>query len=528
MNRTLRRWVWIACLLLAYGMYLMTALEQASRPPSDGWSRQQTVARLEGLTAYGLRSTGGITAAADGDGMVLLYADSGRLYRVHLDAEGLPGAPETISESFPYPDRMSLVAQADAWDLTVLQDRSVSRQRLTETGLADRRPVGPQEARDLTVSGDRTAILTVEGIEIAAGSQQNVTIPGEFSHLRWTPGTTGPLAAVRQYEGVKQAVLLAADGKVQRVWPLSGDTRTSVSALVPYDGGVLAELKDSRTGSVRLMNCGADHDAAVEVMASDGDLNPVLLAEGQENQLYVTLAQRKGDDQTVWNVARFRWNAGKAEPLGFVTRTDAYSLPLAAWKTAGGDGLLTADLSGDAKTLAVSGNSAALVAKTAGIGRLELAEALPGTLLTLLPTLMVGLFPVVFIAGPVMAALFLLSVLRLRQAEASWRKVVAVALAGHLLLKLLFAFRWVLFNRSIPDMAAQLPGYLNSPGAMLLTVGAGALAAWVVAMPLSRDRMSGDFWSAYSHFAWADLSVFVLTVMPYYYAYAGMPVFYTP
>lgn len=221
-------------------------------------------------------------------------------------------------------------------------------------------------------------------------------------------------------------------------------------------------------------------------------MNPVVLGIRQGSlQLLLTQEQRKGDDQSVRNIRRVLWDGARLTPQGFVTRTDALSIPVAGWTAGQWQYVLSTDLSGDAKRLMLSGDAPQLRAQTAPLSREELEALLPGAVMTLLPATMVGLFPAVYILMPVLSVLFAVSAFNLSWAERNSRLLLRLALGGHLLAKVLFAYTRVLFNGSIPDMATQLPWYLNSPVAMALTLLVSTAAAWGIAQLRNPARAPG-------------------------------------
>ncbi len=535
----MKRRIWLAAWLLAmataFGLYLLTVITEAQRPPEPEWSRPLILDTLEGLSAYELRSNDGIAVAADAAGARIFYqAPQKGLLAVAVDSDGKAADPIVLDAGFGPADRMMAYEEDGALFLAALQERRLNRYRLEGDAPTLSRTEPLMDIRDFDRHAGRWLAQTEDSVFFSHEGGET-TLAADCQRARWVPGAAPQACLVVTQAGRKVLQFAALTGSTVSIlqeWPLPADAQTAVGALAPYAGenitGALVELKDYKTGRVRVVDYRLTPTPQErELISGDGEMNPVVLGIRQGSlQLLLTQEQRKGDDQSVRNIRRVLWDGARLTPQGFVTRTDALSIPVAGWTAGQWQYVLSTDLSGDAKRLMLSGDAPQLRAQTAPLSREELEALLPGAVMTLLPATMVGLFPAVYILMPVLSVLFAVSAFNLSWAERNSRLLLRLALGGHLLAKVLFAYTRVLFNGSIPDMATQLPWYLNSPGTMALTLLVSTAAAWAIARLRNPSRAPGDFWGPYVQFALLDLSLFILLVMPYYYAYVGLPVFF--
>ena len=530
-----RIWIlaWILCLSTAFGLYIFTALTEAAKPPVAGWSRPLTLVSQEGLSAYDLRNSEGIAVITESDGAGILYQGQGKgLLKLEVAVNGNVSAVQVLDPNFKPADRLQVYRGEEGWLLAALQERRINVYRIGKVSAEFLYSLKQEDVKRFDNYKGKYALIAESGLYV--GDQNGMNFAGDsFQLAKWVPKTASQLCTVLEQDGRKllQFRNMGEQQTVLAQWTLPADAQTAVEAVVPYgdDGtlGALVELKDFKTGMVRL----ADYRVKPvkqerEVLSSNGDLNPVILKmENGLLNLLVTREQQKGDDQAVWNLRQMEWDGTALAEKSFITQTDARSVPMYGWNAGRYRYVLSADLSGDTKTLMLSGNAPELVQKTASLSRKELTNLLPSVMMTLLPALMVGLFPCVYILVPIMLVLFLISFFRLSWAEANAGRLVLFSIGGHIALKVFFAFRWVLLNNNIPDISAQLPLYLNTTAAMLITLCVSTGAAWLTARLRSPEKAMGDFWGPYGEFAIIDISIFILLVMPYYYAYVGLPVF---
>lgn len=529
-----RMWVlgWLLCITVAFGMYVHTAVAESVRPPAPGWSRPQVLTVMEGLSAYDLRNNEGIAVMVGPDRTQVIFQDPVRgLLQFSITPSGDVSGAEVLDPDFKPADKLQAYEEGGSRYLAALQDSVVNLYQIKGSSVSFYKQIPFTDVDKFHRYSGKTAAISDAGLYI---SQGETFTEGVWQAAKWIPGQESTLCTVAENQGRKllqfwdvarQPMGLLAE------WTLPADVQTAVETLTPYgDGslvGAMVELKDFKTGKVRLNDYRLmPGPQEKEVISANGDLNPVSMGvEGGSLRLLLTQEQRKGDDESVWNIRQAEWNGKTFLPASFVTQTEATSIPIAGWRMDSYQYVLSADISGDTKKLMLSGNGPDLIERTAALTGSELAEFLPSVLMTLLPSLMVGLFPAVYIIVPVLLILFLITFFRLSWAERNFEALIRYAILAHILLKVFFAFRWVLLNENIPDIAAQLPWYLNSTGAMLVTLGISTAAAWITASIRNRERHQGDFWGPYGSFALIDLSIFVLLVMPYYYAYVGLPVF---
>lgn len=526
---------WLLSMAAAFGLYIQTVVTEAGRPPEPGWSRPLVVDTLEGLSAYELRSNEGIAVTVDGKGVRILYQDPRKgLLAADVDDAGIITGMAVLDSKFKAADKLMVYQEGEQQFLAALQDKKLNHYLLDESTLTFEDSGTSDDVRDFDRYSERQLIMSEDTVTLITGKGET-TIPGEFQQARWIPGPSPRLCMILAQNGRKSiqfAELSAGSIGIITEWALPADVQTAVESLTPYvDGdilGALVELKDFKTGMVRVVDYRLTPTPQErEVISGGGDFNPVILGSSPGGlEVLLTQEQRKGDDEVVRNISRSVWDGKHLTHQGFVTRTDALSVPIVGWSSGEWHYVLSADLSGDTKKLMVSGDSPALLAHTSTLSREELSYLLPGAMMTLLPAVMVGLFPGVYILMPVLAILLPISVFRLNWAERHSMKLIRFAVGGHVLMKGIFAYLWVLFNSSIPDIATQLPWYLNTPGAMALSLILSTTAAWWVAQLRNSARTPGDFWGPYIQFALIDLSIFILLVMPYYYAYVGLPVFF--
>ncbi len=529
-----RIWVlgWLFCVTVAFGMYVYTAVMESVRPPAPGWSRPQVLTVVEGLSAYDLRNKDGITVMVSRDRTRVIYQDTaGGLSQFAINPSGEVSEAAVLDPDFKPADKLQAYEEGGSWYLAALQDGVVNLYQVKEGDVSLYKQIPVADVDKFHRYNGKTVAISNDGLYI---SQGEIFIKGDWQAAKWIPGQKAVLCTVAEKQGRKLLQIWDAGKQPMGLlaeWTLPADVQTAVETLTPYGNesavGALVELKDFKTGKVRLNDYRLMPELQEkEVISANGDLNPLSL--GMENgflRLLLTQEQRKGDDESVWNIRQGEWDGKTFLPANFVTQTEATSIPIAGWGMSAYQYVLSADISGDTKKLMLSGNGPELIKKTAALTGSELTEFLPSVMMTLLPSLMVGLFPAVYIIVPVLLVLFLLTLFRLSWAERKYEALIGYAILAHILLKVFFAFRWVLLNGNIPNIAAQLPWYLNTTGAMLVTLGISTAAAWITARLRSRERHPGDFWGPYGSFALIDLSIFVLLVMPYYYAYVGLPVF---
>lgn len=526
---------WLFCITAAFGMYVYTAVTEAARPPASGWSRSQVLTVLNGLTAYDLRNNEGIALKVCLDKADVLYQDPTEgLKQFTIDASGGLTEARVLDAGFEPADTLFVYREDSIWKLVALQGHVINHYRLDNDGLTKIDGEGPSDIKRFDVYNGQSVAITGSAVLVETKKDGVVKrIEGIFQFVRWIPDQGSKISAIAEKDGrrllqfwdVSQEPILLSE------WSVPADAQTAVESLTPYGDknttAALVELKDFKTGRVRLVDYRLNPARQEkEVLSASGDLNPVSL--GVENgvvKLLLSQEQKKGDDETVWNIRQGTWDGQTLTKENYVTQTEASSIPIKGWRMGAYHYVLSADISGDTKKLMLSGNSPELVKRTASLGSSEMAEFLPSIIMTLLPSLMVGLFPMVYIIVPVLLVLFLVTLFKLSWAEKNYKGLIRYATVAHILLKIFFAFRWVLFNGNIPNISAQLPWYLNSPGAMLVTLALSTAAAWFTARLRNSETAQGDFWGPYGSFALMDLSIFVLLVMPYYYAYVGLPVF---
>lgn len=532
-----RVWIlaWLLSMAAAFGLYIQTVVIEAGRPPELGWSRPLILDSMEGLSAYELRSNEGITMAVAADGTRIIYQHPKEgLLEADVDGAGMVTGMKTLDAGFLPADKLMAYQEREEWFLAALQKSKLNRYRLDRSALVSSGTDPAEDVRDFDRYAGRELILTEDTVSLRMESG-GASISGEYDQARWIPADSPVVCLVLAQNGRKRLQFAEPSGSSLRIlkeWALPADVQTAVASLTPYAGdntmGALVELKDFKTGMVRVV----DYRLAPilqerELVSGTGDFNPVALGMYKgELHLLLTQEQRKGDDDVVRNICRSAWDGSRLATQGFVTRTDALSVPITGWSAGEWQYVLSADLSGDTKKLMLSGDSPKLAAHVSGLSREELSYLLPGAMMTLLPAAMVGLFPAVYILMPILTVLFALSVFRLNWAETHSRQLIQFAVGGHILIKGLFACSRVLFNSTIPDISTQLPWYLNTPGAMALTLILSTAAAWWIARLRNPSPAQGDFWGPYVQFALIDLSIFILLVMPYYYAYVGLPVFF--
>lgn len=530
-----RRWIfaWLGCLATVFGLYIHTVLMEAARQPSPGWSRLQLIAEQSGLSAYDLHNNSGIAVIPERQAARILYQEAGGLQQVTVDASGDITARRTLAAEFAPADRLIAYQQEGRWFLDALQGKALKTYRLEQEGLSLLGTQQPYAIKSFDRFGGQWALFSEEGLSLA-GDLHNGFIPGEYTNGRWVSASQPALYLIAAEGGRKRLVLAEVSGAgLERLgeWSLPADAQTGVQSVVPYAGksgpGALVELKDFRTGTVRLMDYRLmPAPQEKEILAARGDMNPILQnVENGEVRLLLSREQRKGDDESVYNIRQISWDGSQVSEKDFVTRTDIASIPISHWETGGSAFLLSAEITGDTKKIMLSGNSPELIRRTARLNREEVWTLLPGAVITLLPALMIGLYPTIYILAPVLAVLGGMTFLKFNWMESRYLLVARSAIGAHILFKIIFSVQRVLFNPSIPDISTQLPWYLNTPWAMGLALTATTLAAWKTARLRNPVWAPGDFWGPYMQFALIDLSVYILLVMPYYYAYVGLPIF---
>lgn len=526
---------WLLSMAAAFGLYLQTVVTEAGRPPEPGWSRPLILDSLEGLSAYALRSNQGITTAVEAEGARIFYQHPEKgLLEADVNGSGMVTGTKPLDAGFKPADKLLAYQEGGEWFLAALQEKKLNRYRLDRNALALSGSEPTDGVRDFDRYAGRQLIMTDDAIALKTESG-DAAIPGDYEQARWIPKDSPLVCLVLVHNGRKLLQFAEPSGSSIRIlkeWTLPADVQTAVESLTPYADehtvGALVELKDFKSGMVRVVDYRlAPISQERELTSGGGDFNPVVLGISKgELRLLLTQEQHKGDDDVVRNICRAVWDGDHLAPQGFVTRTDALSVPITGWSAGEWQYVLSADLSGDAKKLMLSGDSPELVAHASPLSREELSYLLPGAMMTLLPATMVGLFPAVYTLMPVLTLLFALSVFRLNWAEKHFRQLILFTVGGHIFMKGLFAYSRVLFNSTIPDISTQLPWYLNTPGAMTLTLILSTAVAWCIAQLRNPSPAPGDFWGPYVQFALIDLSIFILLVMPYYYAYVGLPVFF--
>lgn len=534
------KWLYLLTIISALMMFCFVNIREGIRPPSVGWSRALSIATYEGLDQYESWAHRYVALTTDIEEkrhylLMRGLKDETPVLRV-LGFDGSVIGEHMVSGLDSMPDKAELYFESGDLKLIALQRGRIHHMTLGKDGqITGNDLLEPTDVRDvLYLNGN---YIFTDGSGFGHIGKNDLSHVGKEIEGMDFLTDSGDQAIVLRREGSGRVLEIydlndgLADPKVIR---LSGDMMMSYGHLDGYQAGdmtgVIVEIKDTKNAMNTVYHYNVAGGKDFEVARGSQAFSPMVQKNASGNPiLLMTVNQSKGQSVSP-NVASFSINdlmAGKNEKLTYLTRTDENS-EVVDYGTDGVDSwLFSIEKNSRSETLVLSGNTGQLVSNTSRVVMDDIEKAMSALLFMCLPTLLAGFIPIINIFVPVFVLLALASFFSLERMERNYKKAILYAVVGHIVLKFYFTYKAILWNDQFADITTVMPFFLNSWIAILITL----LATTALSVRIARLRMpvlsKGDCFGFYGAFAFIDLSIYTLLVMPYYYSYLALPIFYS-
>lgn len=297
----------------------------------------------------------------------------------------------------------------------------------------------------------------------------------------------------------------------------------------------LYEAQDYRTGSSNIYfysnNLNSENEFRKIEVQDFGELSIEKLAVSNEKniQFIARMPQLKGNTTLVENLMLFQLDIDSEEMnlLRPLTRTDYKSVALDYSEYKGNGYLIWVDEENSEKTIFLGTDNQDAIKESKKLRKEELNNIISTMLFSLFPILFATIFPTVGVVGPVILILFLVSIKNLTWIENNSKKVIWISIIAHTLIKINITFKSIITESLMNNIESHFPVYLHNPFLLILSLLLCTAIAYLVNLISIGKNDSREFWTIYIQFALTDMLMYGLLIMPYYYSYIGLSVFFS-
>ena len=511
--------------------------------PSENWSRELSVKEFTTPSVSQIMNSRNVTTAhlPEENAFLTIYHENGRLHTLQMDYGGKIITAKDLELEVLETYKLKAWKDQDKIYLYSLENKILQRYVVDwKTGEVIHRKVMGEAIRDMTIEENLLFFAGDQGLQWTDGDKTHRGIEDLFIeklevvkvdnlyHIAFVEkrGDGSKVMGYAHYNPVEDSL------KIQEVGNLPSNTRMSLGHIdigkVQDDLYIIAVSTDNKFGTSAVEYFQFPLDKPESVVKGTMTLNgyapnPVILPQGNKDLTFIaTTETTKGNNKKMNNLVQFTFKDGEIVDKKLLSKTDGLSVNPQWFQVGEAQYLQWIDIVGNRKRIMIAGDSPEMMEAAGNLRKDQWVKLFMDTTLGLVPITYIATIPLVYTFVPIIILMFFGSMVKLNWMEQNTMKVLCGAVGIHTLAKLSFTYSAIFNNENLGNV---LPQFIKNPlvfGILFLLTTA---IAFYCVMNYTNKKGNPHFFSSYTFFAFIDIFLYGLLVLPYYYTYITLAYF---
>ncbi|BEP27888.1 hypothetical protein [Helicovermis profundi] len=294
---------------------------------------------------------------------------------------------------------------------------------------------------------------------------------------------------------------------------------------------ILEESEEFKTGKTTLKHYYLDKNLTninkSELTKLKYSIYPKLISsKGNDIDFIISIPTTMGATKIVYNLNIISLINEKIDNKTTLTKTNKKSISPTLFKLKNSKYITWSDIDQNSRELMLLSNNKDFIKTSRKLTTNEKIDSLITWIITIFPTLLGTMIPIITIAGTTAIILVILSIKFLNYMEQNFKKTFNFSVLIHTSLKMLFLYNMIFLNKAILNIKDQLPVFLTNFPLLVLTIFITTSLSYYLYKIKYTSEQHNEFWMSYMFFGITDLIMFSLLVIPYFYTYLALPIFF--
>ncbi|MGB3368687.1 MAG: hypothetical protein WBA54_14420 [Acidaminobacteraceae bacterium] len=540
--KLLKSWklMFLLSLIIIYSMFGVNVFSQASKLPSDDFSRHIELAEIKTGNFQDSRNASTITALDLENGKIgVLYYDTTLNY---IELSNSAKVLKKVDLNLSFDDLRELNFRSvdeDSVSFYTVDGSDVYNYTVnTTTNVVDKKIIS-RGAKSIRTSRNYLTIILKNGYSILKDTGTSLETIYESEH---SPRNMSNLV---DNGDLSFSYLAIDENGVQKLWyynftnsnkssiitnittiPSNGNYSTSSISIV-LDGNlisILHEGTDYKTGTSTLTIYKENPNVIFDELFTKTILNglksadgSILISSSDNNFEFVTrVPNKESDSEIAHDIYLFGYDNYKLTKAKKLTKSGGNSSNPNYIQTDSSNFLIWTDSIGLNKSILIAGDNEDIINTSYKLSKNDMTQVFMDITFTLSPTLFSFMLPLLSIAGPIIFILIIMSFVNLTYLERNGKRILAIIIGFHIILKFYFIYN-TLFG-TLPHMRELLPLYISNIYILLIyMIILTAISLWINYLKNPKFLEGRDIWMNYISFMLIDILIVWLAIMPYLY-----------